>query len=208
VTGKFDCYVLAGKGPGVVISIGGTFMYINSKKQYFAPPQLFFDPTARQWIPAGAKGPQPTGMDHSSCYDSKRDRVYMGGGIYNDVKKPEDNFFIYDIKTATWTKPNPTGNYPLNYTSNCAFFYYDSVNDVVVLLMNWGKEIYVYNPQTNAWAEPLVTPKDVGFEGDKHDNGFGNGFYDPELNAFFCHFASDGVPNGTMWAYRYKKASK
>ena len=131
----------------------------------------------------------------------------MGGGIYNNVTNAADNLFIYDIKTATWTKPNPTGKYPLNYTSNCAFLYYDSANDVVVLLMDWGKEIYVYNPETNTWAEPLITPTGVG-----HDtavaNSFGNGFYDPELNAFFCHFASDGVPNGTMWAYRYKKGAK
>jgi len=208
VAGKFDCYVLAEKGPGPVISIGGTFLYISSKKQYLAPQNsVFFDPAARKWVSAGAKGPLPTGMDHSSCYDPKRDRVYMGGGIYNDVKKPEDNFFIYDIKTATWTKPNPTGKFPLNYTSCGAFFNYDSVNDVVVLLMDWGKETYVYNPETNAWAEPLTTPKGVG-----HDaagaNSFGNGFYDPELNAFFCHFAGDGYPNGTMWAYRYKKAAK
>ena len=201
VAGKFDCYVLAEKGPGVRAEFGSTMLYIDSRKQYFLPPQLFFDPAARKWISSRAKGPQPTGIDHSSCYDPKRDRVYMGGGGYNGVTKPVDNFFIYDVKTATWTKANPTGKFPLNFTSNGAFFNYDSVNDAVVLMKDWGKEIYVYNPETNAWAEPLTTPKGLGY-----DAGTGNGFYDPELNAFFCHFAGDGVPNGTMWAYRYKKA--
>jgi len=203
VAGKFDCYPLASEPANARAGLGGTFLYISSKKQYLVPgqPTSFFDPAARKWIAAGAKGPVPQGIDHSSCYDPKRDRVYMGGGIYNDIKKREDNFFIYDIKTATWTKANAAGEFPLNFTSNCAFFNYDSVNDVAVLLMNWGKQVYVYNPETNAWAEPLTSPKGVG-------DGAGNGFYDPELNAFFCHFAGDGQPNGTMWAYRYKKAAK
>ena len=203
LAGKFDCYPVASEPPNAR-GLGGTLLYIGSRKQYLLPgqPTSFFDPAGRKWIAAGAKGSVPQGIDHCSCYDPKRDRVYMGGGIYNDSKKPEDNFFIYDLKTATWTKPNPAGKFPLNFTSNGAFFNYDSVNDAIVLMQGWGKEIYVYNPETNAWAEPLTSsPQGVGA-------GFGNGFYDPELNACFCHFAGDGQPNGTMWAYRYKKAAK
>ena len=208
VAGRFNCYVLDEKGPGIRVDHGSTMIYVNSRKQYFLPLNAaYFDPASNKWVAAGAKGPMPTGMDHSSCYDPKRDRIYMGGGIYNGVTNAADNFHMYDIKTATWTKPNPTGKFPVQYTSNCAFFSYDAVNDVVVLMQNFGKEIYVYNPETNAWSEPLITPKEVvlssGFV-----NAFGNAFYDPELNVFFCHFASDGVPNGTMWAYRYKKAAK
>ena len=33
-----------------------------------------------------------------------------------------------------------------------------------------------------------------------------HGWYDRELNAYFCHFASDSTDDGTMWVYRYKKA--
>ena len=35
-----------------------------------------------------------------------------------------------------------------------------------------------------------------------------SGFYDPDLNAYSCHFASDSSDNGTMWAYRYKNPKK
>jgi hypothetical protein len=127
----------------------------------------------------------------------------MGGGIYNDdrVKKPEDNFFIYDIKTATWTKPNPAGKFPKNFTSFNNFFNYDSVNDAVVLIGQSSKVVFVYDPEANAWAEPLAMPGDFPFEG-----SCGNGFYDPELNAHFIHEAPGISFKGTIWVYRYKKA--
>ena len=32
------------------------------------------------------------------------------------------------------------------------------------------------------------------------------GFYDPELNVHLWHAAGDGRDNGTMWAYRYRRA--
>jgi hypothetical protein len=34
------------------------------------------------------------------------------------------------------------------------------------------------------------------------------GFYDPTLNAYFSHFASDSTDNGVMWVYRHKKGGK
>ena len=36
----------------------------------------------------------------------------------------------------------------------------------------------------------------------------GHGFYSPEVNAHFFYMAGDSNDNGTMWAYRYKKAAK
>ena len=32
-----------------------------------------------------------------------------------------------------------------------------------------------------------------------------NAFFDPELNAYFVHAATDSEDNGLMWAYRYKR---
>jgi len=54
----------------------------------------------------------------------------------------------------------------------------------------------------HAWADPLPLPAEV-VKGIRNGN---SGFYDPELNAYFCHFASDSSDNGTTWVYRYKKA--
>jgi hypothetical protein len=31
------------------------------------------------------------------------------------------------------------------------------------------------------------------------------GWHAPELNAYFCYFASDSRDDGSMWVYRYKK---
>jgi len=117
---------------------------------------------------------------------------------------PGDNFFIYDVKTAAWLKPNPQGTFPLYFGSNGAFFNYDTTNDVAVLMVNWGQQIYIYSPDSNTWVQlPASMPADLV---NVINSGVSaNGFYDPVLNAFFLHFARDGQANGTMWVYRYKK---
>jgi len=60
--------------------------------------------------------------------------------------------------------------------------------------------IYVYNPNTNSWADPIpfsATGPTFRFAA--------NTFFDRELNAFFCHVAGDSNDDGVMWVYRYKK---
>src|SRR5206468_10256037 len=84
-------------------------LYIGSKRQYFIGGRYgtaFFDPVARKWTEVGTQGPRPKGIDNAAYYDAKSDRIYLGGGPYvPDGTTPGDNFFIYDVKTATWSRP-------------------------------------------------------------------------------------------------------
>jgi hypothetical protein len=205
VAGKFERYPVSGEPPFGGECAENQFLYIPSKKQFFSAGRsgaAFFDPAARKWTEISSKGFRLQGIDHAACYDSKRDCVYLGGGVYTDAKKPEDNFFRFDIKTCTWSKPNAPGDFPIVFSSNYCFCNYDSVNDAVVIVSaDESKHIYVYDPQTNSWSSPPPT-------GPKGGYSYGNGFYSPEVNAYFFHFAHDGDDNGVMWAYRYKNPRK
>ena len=65
---------------------------------------------------------------------------------------------------------------------------------------NKDKGIYVYDPKSNSWADPIPFPAD----GPKFPFA-ANTFFDQELNAYFCHFAGDSNDDGVMWVYRHKK---
>src|SRR6185503_12168491 len=66
---------------------GDTFHYLPSlKKAFFAHGSkevAIYDPAANKWERPAAGGPLPPfGIDATSCVDTKRDRVYIGGGSY------------------------------------------------------------------------------------------------------------------------------
>ncbi len=122
--------------------------------------------------------------------------------------KGDNAFWVYDVKTNTWIDPKPKGapcNGSTSYNTNVAAMHYDSVNDVVVLFRFGGDKeeqgIFVYDPETNIWLdEPKLAVKATG--------QCKNAFYDPELNVHVIHGAGDSRDDGTVWAYRYKKAKK
>jgi hypothetical protein len=83
---------------------------------------------------------------------------------------------------------------------------YDSISDAVVLIHHAVREgevpgVYVYHPEQNEWETASERPPAMA-KGETR-----TGFYDPELNVHFVHSAGDSRDNGTMWAYRYKKAA-
>jgi len=207
-TGSFECFAVANAPKGKPYG-ANILIYVRSRKQLFygGPDGVWFlDPTKRTWIDAKPHGAPPAGIDHCGAYDSKRDRIYYH---YQD-RKVADTFAVYDVKTNTWTHPRPTGTGPVFSSSYESVFNYDTVNDrLVVIRLDETKPepglrrgVYVYDPQTNTWDDPISLPADV-------IKGIGNGnygFYDPVLNAYFCHFASDSSDDGMMWVYRFKKA--
>jgi hypothetical protein len=157
-----------------------------------------FDPAKNQWSDARPKGAKPKGYDCPGCYDSKRNRVYRADG---DGEKGK-GLMAYDIEKNTWIELEPKGNAPEAMNTNGAFYEYDSVLDLVVVIQMRGKTpgVFTYNPQTNSWAAPLPFPAD----GPKFSFA-ANTCYDRELNAYFCHLAGDSSDNGVVWVYRHKK---
>jgi len=199
-TGKFERSVA---NDSTAVNAGGfpQLHYLPAKKQFFAVGSntvAIFDPAKNLWIDAKPKGPAPEGYDGCGCYDSKRKRFYRNDG---DGSKG-GGLMAYDIDTNSWSHLKPTGTAPAAASTNTAFYEYDTRLDVVVAIHFKGKTpgIFVYDPKTNSWADPLPFPAD----GPKF--GFAaNTCYDRESNAYFCHVAGDSNDNGTVWVYRYKR---
>ena len=55
----------------------------------------FYDTTTDKWRNVNPKGPEPPwGIDATSCYDPKRDRIYIGGGSYPVTPVGSNAFWI------------------------------------------------------------------------------------------------------------------
>jgi len=193
----------ATQGPEPQTSFGDILMYVPARRQVFFHNwnsgrnlSWYYDPAKNAWTQISSKGPGPPfGGDMLACYDSRRDRIYLGQG----------KLWVFDIKTETWIDPRPKA--PVEneaWSAHSATLTYDTVNDAVVLIQyrNPGKGVHVYDPAANTWAAAHgSTPK----EWDESLNM--NGFYDPVLNAHFVHAAVDNAPGG-VWTYRYRAPRK
>jgi hypothetical protein len=201
--------------PAPSSSFGDTLIYLPTRRQAFfahrSSEVWLYDIPGNKWKPMAAQGPKPPfGIDPTACYDSKRQRIYLGGGSYPVAPSGRNAFWIYDLEKNTWIDPQPKGK-PCrgsnSYPTLNALMLYDSVNDVVLLILHsffYAEPdrlgIYVYDPKTNAWAdEALAVPDRLG-----KNNKLKNGFYDPTLNAVFIHTAGDSEDDGVIWVYRYK----
>ena len=205
--------------PAPPSSFGDTLSYLPTRKQAFfahrSSDVWLYDTVANKWRQVSAKGPKPPfGIDATACYDSKRKRIYIGGGSYPVADEGSNAFWIYDLKTDSWIDPKPKGapcKGSARYPTKNALMLYDSVNDVVLLIVHStfdsGKSkpgVYVYDPQSNSWAaEALAIPGKLS-----GDNKPKNGFYDPAANAVFIHTAGDSQDDGIIWVYRYKGSAK
>jgi hypothetical protein len=206
VTGKFERYAFSQKMAGGVTD--QVVYYLPGRKSLWLfqsrnQQTWLGDFEARKWTAAAAKGPTPTGIDFGSCYDSKRERIYICGGSYRGpYGKDEGRIYVYDGKANAWSNLPDKGTIPSAFASNYACVHYDSVNDRVVDMVysNEKRGVFVFDPATGAWGgEPSPLPASL-----KDFRQCGHGFYSPEVNAHFFYFAGDSDDNGTMWAYRYK----
>lgn len=192
--------------------LGATLTYIPTLKGllYIDEDRVwFYDPAQNSWKFLNPSGPKPPfGIDATSCYNSKRDRIYIGGGDYPRAKGP-NAFWIYDIRKNTWIDPKPKGSPGSNrYGTHYNMMQYDSASDTVLLFRygDDGRGIYAYSPSANEWT---TVAKDLPSRWyDDYRTSGSSGFYDPELNAHFFHVAGDSDDNGTILVYRYKQARK
>jgi hypothetical protein len=205
-TGRFDRRATAQKSPRS--GFGDALVYLPGQRRAFfrhGEEVWFYDTAANTWTEIQPAGPKlPFGIDATSCYDAKRDRIYLGGGSYPLTPAGTNAFRIFDLKTNAWIDPQPSGA-PCHgsnaYNTNVAVMEYDRGRDAVVIFRFGGKAeergIFVYDPAANAW-----TTADANFP--RKWGQCTNAFYDPELNAHFFHVASDSNDNGTIWVFRPK----
>jgi len=202
--------------PGPQSSYGDTLIYLPGRKQAFFLHRnqdvWLYDTQANRWQNVAPTGPPPPfGIDATSCYDSKRHRIYIGGGSYPVAPTGTQAFWVYDLKTHTWKNPQPKGS-PCkgsnSYPTKNAIMVYDPERDRVLLVFHSCHDdtpeklgVYVYDPNANAWAEDVLpVPEKLG-----RNRQAKNGFYDPEFNAVFIHSAGDSQDDGTIWVYRYRR---
>jgi hypothetical protein len=198
-------------------SYGDTLIYLPMRKQAFFLHRnaevWFYDTDGNKWRQIEPTGPAPPfGIDATSCFDSKRELIYIGGGSYPVTPAGKNAFWAYDLKKNAWVDLQPkgapcrgSGSYP---TKN-AVMVYDSLNDRVLLVFHSHHDdkperlgVYVYDPTANAWTDKaLSVPDKLGRDGRAK-----NGFYDPELGVVFLHTAGDSRDDGSIWVYRYKRA--
>ncbi len=200
-----------------VCGSGAVFVYVPSLRKAFGYERwtsrmAWYDPEKRDWTEIKPKGDKtPWYMDVNTCYDSKRDRIYLGGGLWAkpEVKAGESALWMFDVKTETFSRLEPKVNpTPTSYATNRAMMFYDSVNDAVLLFYHKPSKgrtrtIFAYHPGRNEWEVVAEDPKELHKKG----NTTWTGFYDPDLNAHVMHAACDGRPNGIVRVYRYKRAT-
>jgi hypothetical protein len=213
-TGRWERRRTAGGGPQS--SYGDNLVYVPSTRQvcfiHRSSEVWFFDPDAGTWTQAQPAGtPPPFGIDGTCCYDSKRNRIYLGGGAYPQAPEGSHAFWIYDIASSSWIDPQPRGapcRGSNGYATLNALMLYDGVNDLVLLVRhsNYYEEtrkhvgVFEYDPGENAWRDAGPIPDALAF-----NDRMKNGFYDPELNAVFIYTAGDSEDNGVMWVYRHRR---
>lgn len=202
-TGKFE------RTPAknaTAVDAGGfpQFHYLPSQKRFFAVGSetvAIFDSATNEWTDVKPQGPAPKGYDACGCYDSKRNRVYRNDGD----NSADEGLMAYEIETNAWRHLKPTGAAPLAANTNAAFYEYDARHDVVVAMHFKGRStgIFVYDPKSNHWSDPLPIPAEV------RKFGFAaNTCYDRELNVYFMHVAGDSDDNGEIWAWRWRRAEE
>jgi hypothetical protein len=196
-------------------SHGDTLIYVPGRKQAFFLHRnsdvWLYEVDNNAWTHVEPKGPLPPfGIDAVSCLDTKRDRIYIGGGSYPVTQAGNNAFWSYDLTSNTWIDPQPEGapcRGSTSYPTKNALLVYDSQADRVLLVFHSHFDdraerlgVYVYDPGKDAWAEePLSLPAKLGRNGQPK-----NGFYDAELGVVFVHSAPDSGDEGTIWVYRYK----
>lgn len=197
---------------------GAHLFYLPTLEQYFLQFEdtHFYDPTVNHWIkaePSGPRPPQP--IDSASCYDSKRNRIYIAMGSYPNIASKElpNRVWAYDVAQNTYLDIEAQGSLPPRplATSGTASsqMTYDSKNDVV-LYFAYGadlnesgatKGIYAYDAESNEWTIATKTyPESWGAEWRRTAHLF----YDPVLNAHFLYNAVDSG-DGVMFVYRYRQ---
>lgn len=213
-TGRWN-RVRTGGTPKPPSGFGDTFIYIpGQNKAFFAyrsSDVWFYDTQNDRWRKPEVEGPPPPfGIDAVSCYDAKRERIYIGGGSYPVAPAETHAFWIYDLKANRWIDPKPKGapaQGSNSFPTKNAVMIHEPKSDKVLLVFHSSFDdrpervgIYVYDPEANAWQEEkLAIPGKLG--GNRQPK---NGFYDAELGVLFVHTAGDSEDNSEMWVYRYR----
>jgi len=197
---------------------GFHLIYLPSIKKFFFFGKYgtqLYDPVANTWERIKTQGPKPPqAWDAASCYDSKRNRIYIAMGSYPKQPKTasvNNRVWAYDVEKKLWIDLKAKGPLPPRpgHVSGChsTKMYYDTANDTIVFFALGAdsagskdrRGIYAYSADKNEWT--LVSKSFKGGVGT-------HCFYDSALNVYFTYKAGDSAGKGAMIVYRYRKVAK
>ncbi|MHC4914185.1 MAG: hypothetical protein ACYTGB_01730 [Planctomycetota bacterium] len=197
--------------PGPTCGAVLEFVVRGGREQLFRYTQSghvsFYDLEARKWTAAKPKGPKPPwGIEPNACYDTKRNRVYMGGGQYPEPKH-KNTLWAYDVAKNELVDLKAKNSKLSIYATWGAVMTYDPPADKVILMRYKAYKgepvgLFVYDPEANSWSDPKALP-----EGFVRRSFEANGFYDRNLNCHVYHMAGDSRTDGYVWVYRHRKAA-
>ena len=129
------------------------------------------------------KGPPPPfGIDPTACYDTRRNRIYMGGGSYPVAKGP-NALWVYDVASRHVDRPQAQRELLRRFEQLQQQHCHDDVRSGQrrVVINRHDAEpgtqengIWVYDPTSNAWEDhPRPFPNGAQWKGQV------NAFYDP-----------------------------
>ena len=153
------------------------------------------------WVEMPTKGTMPSVCGYSSAvvYDSKRDRLYCGYGVYGSVKVGE--VWCYDIKTGEASElkaKNAEKVKPWDESGREALYLPDA--DIVLFDVGGPDWNYVYDPAKNEWKSVRLKPRNIS------QGGLGNGLmYDPKRKLIYELAHSDS--GYKVWALRFDPAT-
>lgn len=134
------------------------------------------------WVELPTKGSMPSVCAYSTAvvYDSKRDRLYSGHGMYGNVKPGE--LWCYDLKTGEVSELKVKNAEKLNKTWGESGREAVYLPDADIVLFDAGDKDwnYVYDPAKNEWKSVRLKPRNIG------QGGVGNGMvYDPKRKVIY-----------------------
>ena len=128
----------------------------NNKLVYLLPTSCgcngtityLFDPIANTWaiLPQDSTSLAVNISGAGVTYDSKRDLIVAYGGNNYNTTTGTAHLWAYSVAQNKWTQ---LADAPV--TGTAPAFSYDSIHDIFLALV--GNNTYIYNPNTNTWAQ-------------------------------------------------------
>ena len=207
--GRWQRHRTAERGPAS--GFGDVLLYLEHSQTLFFRRRdqvWFYDSAEQRWRDARPAGPPPPfGIEATAAYDSRRQRVYLGGGLYPITPDGQNPLWVYDVAENIWFDLQPAGDPGGQvFNTHSAMLHYDSAADVLLLFRyvenkNGTRGIYAYAPDANRWRRVDELPNALWPPG--RDSSGSSGFYYPPLGLHLFHVAGDSQDNGRILVYRY-----
>jgi hypothetical protein len=171
----------------------------NKKLVYFLPTlcgcngtvTYIFDPAVNTWsiLPQDASSFGVNISGAGVTYDSKRDLILAYGGNNYNTATGTAHLWAYSVTQNKWTQLKDA---PV--TGTAPAFAYDSKQDVFLAVV--GNDTYIYNPNSNTWAQfPATLNRPITFQ------TWQGVTYDPAYDVFVFEGGSQLAPLIALFRY-------